>query len=148
MPEVEECIFIERPPEAVFRFATEPANVPRFSPNVLEYERLDEGILRVGSRVRGTAKVAGRRVDYIYEVTEFNPPERYVIRAVESPISFRVTQRYEATDEGTLVDWHTESDGYGGFFGKLAESVVTSMYARDVKSNLRTLKELLEVETP
>jgi hypothetical protein len=32
----------------------------------------------------------------------------------------------------------------GGFFGKLADPLVTRMYAKDVKSNLEKLKDLVE----
>jgi len=58
-----------------------------------------------------------------------------------------MTQRYEAAVNGTRLDWLTESDGFGGFFGRLTESVVVSMYARDLRSDLESLKRLIETET-
>jgi uncharacterized protein YndB with AHSA1/START domain len=147
MPAVEESIIIERPAETVFRFTTDPSNVPRYSRNIVEYEKLEEGPMKVGARVGGTVRVAGRRIDFVYEVLEFDPPERLVAKTVESPIPFRMTQRYEAAVSGTRLDWLTESDGFGGFFGKLTESVVVSMYARDLRSDLESLKRLIESET-
>ncbi|HEX6219962.1 MAG TPA: SRPBCC family protein [Acidimicrobiia bacterium] len=148
MPAVEESIIIKRSPDTVFRFTTDAVNVPRYSSNVVEYAMLEEGPMGVGSRVRGSVKVAGRRIDFTYEVIEFDPPTRYVSKAVESPISFRVTQHYEPTADGTRLDWLTESDGFGGFFGKLTESVVVSLHSRDLRSNLERLKSLMEAETP
>lgn len=147
MPAVEESIIIERPPETVFRFTTDPRNVPRYSRNTIEYEELQEGPMEIGTRVGGTVRVAGRRIDFVYEVLEFDPPERFVAKTVESPIPFRMTQRYEAVVKGTRLDWLTESDGFGGFFGKLTESMVVSMYARDLRSDLQSLKRLIESET-
>lgn len=146
MPAVEESIIIERPPETVFRFATDPVNVASYSRTIVEFEKLDNEPLEIGTRVRGSARVAGRRIDFTYEVIEFDPPTRYVTKTVESPIPFRVTQHYEATTSGTLVDWMTESDGFGGFFGKLSEQVVVSLYARDLRSDLERLKLLIESE--
>lgn len=147
MPEVEESIVIERPLATVFRFATDPANVPLFSSNLVEYGVLGGGALRLGSRVAGAIRVAGQRIAFVYEVTEFGPPNRLVAEAVESPVPFRITQRYEEAGAGTLVDWHTESDGYGGLFGKLTETTVISMYARDMRADLQNLKRLIESES-
>lgn len=147
MPAVEESIIIERPPETVFRFATDLVNVARYSRAIVENEKLDNAPLEVGTRVRGSARVAGRRIDFTYEVIEFAPPSRHVAKTVESPIPFRVTQHYEATADGTRLDWLTESDGFGGFFGKLTESVVVGLYARDLRSDLERLKRLIESET-
>ncbi|HUG08004.1 MAG TPA: SRPBCC family protein [Acidimicrobiia bacterium] len=147
MPAVEESIIIERSPEAVFRFTTDPRNVPRYSRNIVGYEKLEKGPLQVGARVSGTVRVAGRRIDFVYEVIQFDPPEHFVSKTVESPIPFRVTQHYEPTANGTRLDWLTESDGFGGFFGRLTESVVVSMYAGDLRSDLETLKRLIESDT-
>ncbi len=147
MPAVEESIIIERSPETVFRFTTDPSNVPRYSRNIVEYEKPEDGPLQVGSTVRGAVRVAGRRIDFVYEVLEFDPPERLVAKTIESPIPFRMTQRYEATGNSTRLDWLTESDGFGGFFGKLTESMVVGMYARDLRSDLENLKQLIETET-
>ncbi len=147
MPAVEESIIIERSPETVFRFTTDPRNVPRYSRNIVEYGKLEEGPMEVGARVGGTVRVAGRRIEFVYEVIEFDPPGRFVAKTVESPIPFRMTQRYEAAVNGTCLDWLTESDGFGGFFGKLTESVVVGMYARDLQSDLESLKRLIETET-
>ena len=147
MPAVEESIIIDRSPETVFRFTTDPRNVPKYSRNIVEYEKLEERPMEVGARVRGVVRVAGRRIDFVYEVLEFDPPKRLVAKTIESPIPFRTTQRYEATVNGTRLDWLTESDGFGGLFGKLTESVVVNMYARDLRSDLESLKRLIETET-
>lgn len=147
MPAVEESIIIERPPETVFRLTTDPRNVPSYSPNIVEYEKLQDGPMEVGARVRGSVKVAGRRMDFVYEVIEFDPPRLFVAKTVESPIPFRVTQHYEETATGTRLDWLAKSDGFGGFFGELTESAVTSLYARDLQSDLERLKRFIESET-
>lgn len=147
MPAVEESIFIQGPAETVFRFTTDPLNVPDFSPNTVEYEKLGDGPMKAGTRVRGRAKVAGRRIEFVSEVVEFDPPVRYVSKTIESPIPFSVTQQYEQTPDGTRLDWLTESDGFGGFFGKLTEPVVVGLYTRDLRSDLANLKRLIESET-
>lgn len=146
MPAVEESIIIERSPETVFRFTTDPRNVPRYSRNVVDYEKLEGGPMEVGTRVGGTVRVAGDGSTRIRGagIRPAGTPRRQDGRVAHP---FRMTQRYEAAVNGTRLDWLTESDGFGGFFGRLTESVVVSMYARDLRSDLESLKRLIETET-
>ena len=88
MPSIHESILIDRPQEIVFDFSSDPRNVPRYSPSIVRYEPTDTGPLGVGSRVNGSIKVAGKRIDYILEITEFEPPRRFASKTIESPIPF------------------------------------------------------------
>ena len=90
--------------------------------------------------------MAGKRIDFTTEVVEFNEGRRLASRSVESPIPFELDVTYEDADGGTRVSWHQESPGFRGFFGKLADPLVNRMYAKDVRSNLEKLKDLLEAE--
>lgn len=144
MPVVEETMLIKKPRDEVFAFATNPANVPLYSSNLVEFEKTSEGPVGKGTTYRGVAKVAGKSLKWTSEVAEFEPGRRFVNRSVESPMAWEMQVRYEDDAGDTLVHWRQETDGYGGFFGKLADPLVTRMYAKDVKSNLEKLKELLE----
>ena len=53
----------------------------------------------------------------------------------------------DAQNGGTLLEWLTETDPLGGFFGKLAEPAVVGMYRRELKADLERLKRLIETET-
>ncbi|MCP4248352.1 MAG: hypothetical protein GY778_14995, partial [bacterium] len=89
-------------------------------------------------------KVAGKSLKWTSEVAEFEEGRRVVNRSIESPMSWEMQVSYKDDAGDTLVHWRQETDGYGGFFGKLTDPLVTRMYAKDVKSNLEKLKELLE----
>lgn len=143
---VDESIIIKRPRDEVFAFAIDPANVPLFSSNLIEYRQLTPGPVQKGTRDAGAVKVAGKRIDWTTEVVEFEEGRRWGVRSVESPIAFEMDLRYEDAEDGTEIRWHQESETFGGFFGKLAEPLVNRMYAKDVRSNLEKLKELLEAE--
>ncbi|MDH3540781.1 MAG: SRPBCC family protein [Acidimicrobiia bacterium] len=144
MPVVEEKILIKRPRDEVFAFATDPANVPLYSSNLVEFEKTSDGPVGKGTTYRGVVKVAGRSLKWTSEVAEFDQGRRFVNRSVESPMAWEMQVSYEDDSGDTLVYWRQETDGYGGFFGKLTDPLVTRMYAKDVKSNLEKLKELLE----
>jgi ligand-binding SRPBCC domain-containing protein len=144
MPVVEETILIKRPRDEVFAFATDPANVPLYSSNLVEFEKTSDGPVGKGTTYRGLVKVAGRSLKWTSEVAEYDQGRRFVNRSVESPMAWEMQVSYEDDSGDTLVHWRQETDGYGGFFGKLTDPLVTRMYAKDVKSNLEKLKELLE----
>lgn len=144
MPTVEETIVIDRPRGEVFAFATDPANVPVYSSNLAEFEKTSDGPVSKGTTYRGVAKVAGRSLAWTSEVAEFEEGRHYVNRSVESPMAWEIDIAYEDAADGTRVTWHQDTADFGGFFGKLADPLVTRMYAKDVRSNLENLKELLE----
>lgn len=144
MPTVEETILIRRPRDEVFAFATDPANVPLYSSNLMEFEKTSDGPVGKGTTYRGIAKVAGKSLSWTSEYAEFEPGRKVVNRSIDSPMAWEIQVGYEDEAGDTLVRWHQETDSYGGFFGKLADPLVTRMYSRDVKSNLEKLKELLE----
>lgn len=146
MPVVDDSIIIDRPREQVWEFATDPENILLTNSNLLEFEQTTDGPMGKGSRFRGVVKVAGKRLEWKTEITGFEPGRRIVYRTVESAIPFSLDITYEDADGGTKIVWHQEADSYGGFFGKLTDPLVTRMYAKDVRSNLETTKELLEAE--
>ena len=98
-----------------------------------------------GTRYRGVTRVAGKRIEWTSEITEFQPDERIEIRSLEAPMAFHLVQRIEPL-RGDLCRFsvHQDVPDIGGFFGKLGDAVVTRMYSRDVSSNLEKLKTLLE----
>ena len=146
MPVVDDSININRPRSEVFAFATDPENIPLYSSNLIEFEQVTEGPVGKGTRNRGSVKVAGKRIDFTVEVVEFDEGRRLASRSVESPIPFELDVSYEDADGGTRVSWHQESPGFKGFFGKLTDPLVNRMYAKDVRSNLEKLKDLLEAD--
>lgn len=146
MPVIDESIVINRGRSEVFAFATDPDNVPLFNSNMISFEQLTEGPVGKDTRNRGSVRVVGKTIEWVTEVTEFEPDRRYVSRSVESPVGFELDIKYEDANGGTKVTWHQESETYGGFFGKLADPLVTRMYGKDVRSNLEKLKELIEAQ--
>lgn len=144
MPVVEETILIKSGRDDVFAFATDPANVPLYSSNLVEFEQTSDGAVGKGTTYRGVTKVAGKSIDWTSEVVEFDQGRLWVNRSVESPMEWEIQVKYEDDAGDTLVHWRQEIGSLGGFFGKLADPLVTRMYSKDVKSNLEKLKELLE----
>ncbi len=143
MPTVRESIRIDRPVEEVFAYATDPAHQTLIASNMTEFE-LNADRMEKGARASGATRVAGKRVEWTSEITEYHEGQRVEMRSIDAPMEFHITWTYEPDGEGTLVTFEQEAAELGGFFGRLADSAVTKMYSRDVRSNLEALKILLE----
>lgn len=142
MPRVEESIQIDRPVEDVFDYVTDPDNQTTIQSNMIEFH--SDGPMEKGTRTEGVTRVAGRKVAWTAEVTEFQRNRRVELRSIDAPMEFHLTWTYEPAGEGCRVTFEQEVGSLGSFFGKLADPVVTKMYARDVRGNLENLKILLE----
>lgn len=145
MPRVEEEIVIDRPPEDVFAFVTTPENdLEWFSPAV-ERQRETEGPIEVGSKVRAVDRFLGRRIESTFEVTEHQPSTRSSIR-LERPMAARGTYVLEPAGAGTRFKWIMEAEpGLGGLYlGKITDPLVTFMFRRRIRFDLRRLKDVLE----
>ena len=142
MPHVRESVTIDRPVEEVFRYTMDPENQTTIMSNLESFEA--DGPMEKGTRATGVTRVAGRRVEWTSEITEFQPNRRVEIRSLEAPMGFHITWTYESAGDGCLVTFDQEVDGIGSFFGKLADPIVTKMYSRDMRGNLDNLKVLLE----
>lgn len=144
MPTIEENAFIDRPPQEVFDYVAEPANLPVWDSSIVHAERLDNGPMAVGSRMKGTSKILGRRFDWTTEVVEFEPPRRSSMRSVDGDLIFTVTFTTEPEGSGTRITQRVDADsGLGGVFGKIADPLVQKAQARTTRANLETLGEVL-----
>jgi hypothetical protein len=149
MPRVEEEIIIDRPPEDVFAYLTTPENDLEWVSTAIERRREGEGEIGAGSRIRAVDRFLGRRIESILEVTEHVPPSRSAIR-LEGPITAQGTYLLEPAFGGTRFRWALEAEpGLGGLYlGRLTDPLVTFVFRRRVKGDLRRLKEVLERPVP
>jgi carbon monoxide dehydrogenase subunit G len=145
MPRVEEEIVIDRPPEEVFPFVTTPENDLEWLSTAVERQREAEGPIEVGSRIHAVDKFLGRRIESTLEVTEHQPSTRSTIR-LEGPISAKGTYVLEPAGAGTRFRWILDAEpGLGGLYlGKITDPLVTFVFRRRIKSDLRRLKGTLE----
>jgi uncharacterized membrane protein len=145
MPTIEESIEIARPCDEVFAYATDVEHITLYQSNLVDYEQETPEPRDKGARDRGTAKVAGKKLEFTQEVAEWDPPRRVLMRSLEAPMSWELEMRFEELGPSrTRMTLHQEVGEMGGFFGRLGDALVTKMYTRDVRSNLENLKTLME----
>ena len=140
MIRVEASVVIERPPDEVFAYATDPANVSEWQSSALE--ATVDGPLQPGATGREVRKFLGRRMESTIRIEEYEPPRRFVLQVTSGPVPFRVEQSVEPAGEGSRISVVMEGEP-GGFF-KLAESLVERGVRRELDGNFATLKDILE----
>ena len=94
---------ITRPPAEVFPWLLEADKVPVWTSSLESYERLDDGTLGRGSRVRQVLDVSGRRIDVELEVTSYDPPNGAETRFSTNGIEVVNAYELAASGAGTTL---------------------------------------------
>ena len=144
----EERVLINRPVEEVFSYTSNPQNFPEWAATVIEVRRDAPGeevpLTREGERFTLMQQALGRRFEAPFEVIDYKPNRRYAHRSTEGhPVPVTMDFTYEpVSSEATRFTPRIEAEP-GTFFG-LVESVLERAIRRQVRTNLETLKNLLE----
>jgi uncharacterized protein YndB with AHSA1/START domain len=134
---------IRRPREDVASYATSPDHAPAWYVNIKAVQWKTDPPLRVGSRMAFVAHFLGRTLEYTYEVVEWVPGERFVMRTAEGPFPMETTYAWEsASDGGTKMTLRNRGTPSG--FSALLAPFMAGAMRRANRKDLERLKALLE----
>jgi len=136
-------ITISRSADVVAAYAADPSNAPAWYQNITSVRWETEPPLRAGSRVAFTARFLGRQLAYTYEVTEFIPAERLVMRTMQGPFPMETTYAWHAVD-GDSTRMTLRNRGEPAGFSKLAGSLMIPAMRRANRKDLSRLRHILE----
>jgi carbon monoxide dehydrogenase subunit G len=142
MIEFEQEIFINRPQGEIFDFVSNPANDSQWQSGAEAGEWSSDGPAGVGSTVNSAVKFMGRRIESTLEITSWDPPNQYGQKAVTGPVPFEMTISLAPREGGTHLTLNGQAE-FGGFF-KVAEGLVGRQLKKQMESDLKSLKALLE----
>ncbi|MBI2237455.1 MAG: SRPBCC family protein [Actinobacteria bacterium] len=137
---------IARPIGEVWAYLGDPRNELEWQSSAVEREPVGGGPQEKGSRVRSVDRLIGRKLEFLWEVTEHEPPTRVAYRIIEGPFQGEMHLTLEPVEEGTKVTMVGEAPGLSGFFGKLADPIVLKIFQRELVADLGKAKDLLEAE--
>ncbi len=136
-------IVITRAREEVAAFAADPDTACAWYVNIKSVEWMSEPPMRVGSRLAFIARFLGRRLAYTYEIVEFVPCERLVMRTAAGPFPMETIYTWQSTEQGGTLMTLRNRGTPTGFARLLAPFMVVAM-RRANRSDLACLKGLLE----
>ena len=109
----ESSIEIDRPIEDVFRCTNE--HVADWSIVVVEDQPIDEGPPRVGSRFRTITEDHGQRLEFIGEVTRYDPPRHSAVHLTGEKFDIDAEYEFEDLSGRTRVTQVSQVQGKGLF---------------------------------
>jgi uncharacterized protein YndB with AHSA1/START domain len=139
---IENSIVINRPPEEVFAFVTNPDNEAKWHSDVLEAHKTSEGPIVVGSTIQFTINFMGKKqMDLV--VRESDPPRREVVEGTSSgPMVPTFTFTFEPVDGGTRFT--RKGDIRMNGWMRLMEPMMKGMATKRANGFLAKLKQLIE----
>ena len=134
---------IDRAIEEVAAYAADPSNAPEWYANITSADWKTPPPLQRGSRIAFVARWMKRRLEYTYEVVEFVPNERLVMRTAEGPFPMETTYTWEALGDGkTRMAIRNRGEPSG--FAKVAAPVMAATIRRANEKDLENLRAILE----
>jgi hypothetical protein len=146
MRRAEHSVVINRPPEEVFAFITNPRNDPLWNAAFIATEQTSIGPFGVGTTLRATGKFLGQHIEALLEVTEYEPDHRSCVKAISGPVRVEACRIVEPIEGGTRVT-ETVAGEVGRVFS-VAEPVVERAGQRQLETDLAVLKDVLESRPP
>lgn len=136
-------IVINRPTEAVSAYAADPANAPARYVNIESAEWKTPPPLRSGAQIAFTAHFLGRRLEYTYEIAEFVPGERLVMRTAQGPFPMETTYTWAPSGDGA-THMTLGNRGTPAGFSKILAPFMAGAMRRANNKDLARLKSILE----
>jgi len=88
-------ITIARPREIVAAYAANPDNAPEWYANIHSAEWITDKIIAVGAQIAFKAKFMGKQLSYTYEIVEYEPGYKLVMRTAQGPFPMETTYMWE-----------------------------------------------------
>jgi uncharacterized protein YndB with AHSA1/START domain len=132
---------IKRPIEEVFAFVSNMENSPLWG-RTIKTTKVSDVPISVGTGFREEAKLMGRRINSIAEVTEYDPPTRFSYANRIGNMRERASFTFEAVGEGTRTIFAGEAEM--GRFAELLSPIISLLISKQVQSLFKNLKHVLE----
>ena len=145
MINVEESTIINRPAPEVFAFVGDQTNAPRWQRGLDSVRRIGDGPIEVGTRHEFVRRMMGRRMSGENEYTHFEPDRCVAFTATSGGWPLEASYEVEpAGEHATRLISRIALQPSGAF--RVLQPLFAADVRRDVRTNLGTLKALLEAK--
>ncbi|MFE6836968.1 MULTISPECIES: SRPBCC family protein [unclassified Streptomyces] len=145
MSAISKSIDIDRTPEDVYSYITDPTHLPEWQDSAVSAVPMGDLPVHVGSQVLVTRQIGRRRIPTKMEYMSMDPPRSWHLHGVEGPVRPDVRGRIDPLDGGarSRVTLSVDFEGHG--VGRaLVPLVVKPMVRKEMPRGEEKLKHLLE----
>jgi len=143
--DVQTEVVIARPCDQVAAYAADPANAPHWYANIASVTWQTPPPMRVGSRLEFVARFLGRTLVYTYEVVQYEPGAKLVMRTAQGPFPMETTYLFDPVD-ATRTRMRLRNRGQPAGFAAVAAPAMAAAMRRANTKDLARIKQLLETE--
>ncbi|HEY9152860.1 MAG TPA: SRPBCC family protein [Anaerolineales bacterium] len=133
---------IYRPIRQIFEFISTPENDFQWQYGTLKSAQVSEGGIGVGTFFRSIGHFMGHRIQGTYEVTDYEPNEKYGFKSLSGPLHSQTLYTFELVGGGTKVNISTQATAVNLF--QSDEGILEKKMKKQLKENLTLLKDILE----
>jgi carbon monoxide dehydrogenase subunit G len=134
--------FINRPPQEVWDFISDPANLAQWLSGADYAEWTSEGPPGVGSTLIEVGKVLGLKMESPVEITIWDPPNEFGRKSIGGPSPWESRMKLEPKENGTQLTISGEAEFRGIL--KPAEGLIAKQIENQGEVDFEALKQLLE----
>ena len=134
--------YIYRPLAQVFAFVATPENDFHWQYGTLMSAKISKGEMGLGTLFRGVGHFMGRRMESVYEVTEFEPNKSYGFKSSSGSIDSHTLYTFDVMEGSTRIN--LSSQIRLGESIKSNDTTVEKTVKKEYRENLALLKDFLE----
>ncbi|KRF04491.1 ATPase [Paenibacillus sp. Soil766] len=139
-------ITINCPREQVSEYAANPDKAPEWYVNINSAEWHTAKPLQVGSKIAFKANFLGRQLAYVYEVAEYSPGHKLVMRTAHGPFPMETTYTWDSVNSRT-TRMTLRNKGNPTGFSTLFSPFMSLMMKRANQKDLNKVKLIMEARS-